>query len=121
MRNYLIIFLVILTLSAGQLLWKLGINQAGGFMANGESMLTSLVRLASNVYFLLGSVAYVVATLGWFYLLARYPFSYVYPFIALVYVFGLLGARFFLGESISVGRWIAVGFICLGVLLIART
>ena len=121
MRNYIIILIYILTLSTGQLLWKLSMNQTGEFMAGGvQTLLASLGQLLSNVYFLLGSVAYAVATVLWFHLLSRFEFSYIYPFTALLYPISLGGSILFLRETVPVERWIGVGIICIGVVLIGK-
>jgi drug/metabolite transporter (DMT)-like permease len=97
-------------------------NQTGEFMAGGvQTLLTSLGQLLTNAYFLLGSVAYAVATVLWFHLLSRFEFSYVYPFTALLYPISLGGSILFLREIVPVERWIGVGVICIGVVLISRS
>ena len=113
--------LQILAMAGGQMLWKKGIDQAGGFMLPGQPICSSLLHLVVNPIFLTGSALYIVATLLWFYLLARFEFSYIYPFTALLYPISLGGSILFLGETVPIERWIGVGFICIGVVLISRS
>lgn len=121
MRDYIIIAAFLISLVSGQLLWKLAINHIGGIAFGGYDTLSSFWQLITNVYFLMGCVAYLAAVTLWFYLLSKFDFSYIYPFTALLYVASLLGARLVLGESIPSTRWLAVGVICIGVILLGRT
>jgi drug/metabolite transporter (DMT)-like permease len=90
-------------------------------MKPGESIWVSLWNLFTNLPFLAGCAAYGFATLLWFYLLARNEFSFLYPFSSLTFVVSFIGAQFILGENISLQRWMAVGLICTGVVLVARS
>ena len=58
---------------------------------------------------------------GFFSLLAVFSFenvSFVVPVTALSYVVGALGGRFFLGERVSLQRWIGILLVCAGVTLV---
>ena len=52
-------------------------------------------------------------------LLSWEPISFVIPASALSYVVGTFGAKYILGEEISVARWTGVVLVCLGVALVA--
>ena len=54
------------------------------------------------------------------YIVKRYPLSVAYPMISLSYVFGLLAAMVFFQESVSVMKWIGIGFIIIGCFLITK-
>ena len=59
--------------------------------------------------------------MGFFSLLAVFSFenvSFVVPVTALSYVVGALGGRFFLGERVSLQRWIGILLVCAGVTLV---
>lgn len=59
--------------------------------------------------------------IGFFSLLAVFSFenvSFVVPVTALSYVVGALGGRFFLGERVSLQRWIGILLVCAGVTLV---
>lgn len=50
-------------------------------------------------------------------LLSWAPVSFVVPATALSYAVGALGAKFILGERVTVGRWAGVLLVCAGVAL----
>ena len=81
--------------------------RAGKLLAPSDSGLHRMIRFG-------------IATLVWFAVLAKSPLSLVYPLMSLSYVFGLVLARYCLGESISLVRWAGVGLICVGVALVTR-
>ena len=47
-------------------------------------------------------------------------FSVAYPLTAFAYMFGMLAAAFIFGENIPITRWIGVGLIIVGVMLIVK-
>ena len=110
----------ILSLAFGQVLWKKGVDQAGGFLLPGQFLFTSLLHLLVNPTFLVGTSLYLFATLLWLYLLARFELSFIYPFFSLTFVVSFVGAWLFLGETISPQRWTAIGFVSLGIFLLLR-
>ena len=59
--------------------------------------------------------------IGFFSLLGIFSFenvSFVVPVTALGYVVGALGGKFFLGERVSLQRWIGILLVCAGVTLV---
>lgn len=65
-------------------------------------------------------IAVSLMTLSFFTLLAllsREAISFAIPATAISYAAGVLGARFLLGERVTVKRWAGVMLVCLGVLL----
>jgi drug/metabolite transporter (DMT)-like permease len=44
--------------------------------------------------------------------------SFVFPSTALSYAAGAIGGRLFLGERVTPQRWLGVGFVCVGVVLV---
>ena len=120
-RDPLIILFFLTALIAGQFLWKLGVDQVGEISLTVPSLFSTILQLATNVFFVLGSIAYAAAILLWIYLLGKFDFSYIYPFTALLYVVSLIGGRLLFGESIPLMRWFAVAIICFGVVVLHRT
>ncbi len=52
-------------------------------------------------------------------LLSWEPISFVIPASAMSYVVGTFGAKYILGEDVSVARWTGVVLVCAGVSLVA--
>jgi len=51
-------------------------------------------------------------------LLSWAPLSFVVPAMALSYVTGGLGGKYFLGEQLTPARWMGIGLVSLGVALV---
>ncbi len=87
----------------------------------GEPLIASIWRLLQSPIFLVGSGLYAVATLLWFYLLARFDLSFIYPLVSLTFVVASLGGWLFLGEPLSAQRALGIAVIALGVTILTRS
>lgn len=113
MKPVPLIMLNVLLLTAGQVLWKIGLNQAGGFsLANAVKVLFSPMILA-------GLFLYVIATGVWFMVLGKTDLSFAYPLQSMAYILGVIAALLIFKEAIPVTRWIGVGVIIFGVYLVS--
>ena len=56
----------------------------------------------------------------WILGLSRVPVSVAYPLLSLGYVVNAIAAYYLFGEVLSATRWVGVGFIVVGVWLVAR-
>lgn len=113
MKPVPLILMNVLLLTTGQILWKIGLNQAGGFnMANAVKVLFSPLIIA-------GIVLFVIATGIWFAVLGKTDLSFAYPLQSTAYVLGMLAAWLIFKEVIPLTRWIGAGVIILGVYLVS--
>lgn len=115
MRFALTVILCTLMLSVGQVCWKIGLQQEGFSLTR-----TGILGLVGSWQIWAGFILFGVATLLWFDVLSKAPLSLAYPLMSLSYVFGLLAAKYYFGESVSPMRWTGVFLICLGVALVAK-
>ena len=53
--------------------------------------------------------------------LSRVPVSIAYPMLSIVYIVNALAANYLFGEVLSNGRLLGMGFIIIGVYLLARS
>lgn len=67
---------------------------------------------------IIGLVSYVFSTVFYFYVLSRTHLSWAYSIGGLSYIFTVILARFALGESVPLLRWVGVLIITVGVVLI---
>jgi uncharacterized membrane protein len=104
LRNVMLLVLSTLLGAIGQLLFKYSF-QSGEFVA---------VLIAALA-------AYFISTLVYFYVLSRVHLSWAYSLGGLAYIFAVLLADFLLNESIPTLRWLGVGVIFVGVILIGLT
>jgi uncharacterized membrane protein len=74
-----------------------------------------------NPWVALGVSLLIVWLLSQMTLLSWADLSYVLPVTSVGYVLVALVGRFFLHEDISPGRWIGIGLIMMGVVIVGRT
>lgn len=97
-----------------------------GMKATGEparlrpvALVKFLGRAVCNGWFWVGIPLMAMSFYALLVLLSWKPISYVIPMSALSYVVGTLGAKYILGEDVSVARWMGVCLVCAGVALVA--
>jgi len=115
MTIYILIFLNILLLVFGQILWKIGLMRLPN-----KDMIT-IVTSIFTPYIFLGVLVYGVATFLWLFILSKKDLSMVYPLQSLTYVLGMVSAYLFLNEKIPVIRWLGALLIIIGAYFIAKS
>lgn len=110
---YLTLLLNVLLLVAGQIVWKMGLEKAGGLQAH------NALQVMVSPMILLGIALYGIATVTWLYVLSRLPLSLAYPMQSIAYVIALLAAFLMFKESIPPNRWIGTGVILAGIALLS--
>jgi multidrug transporter EmrE-like cation transporter len=109
-------------LNAGaQLLLKAGTNRLGIVTLAPGVFTTTLSRIAAEGHVLAGIALYGVSVVVWIAGLSRVPVSVAYPMLSLGYIVNALAAQYLFGEAVSMQRWLGIGFIVLGVWLVARS
>ncbi len=83
------------------------------------AVLGFLRRAVRNGWFWAGVPLMALSFYSLLLLLSWEPISFVIPASALSYVVGTFGAKYILGEEISVARWAGVLLVCAGVALVA--
>jgi len=97
-----------------------------GMKATGEperftprAILQFLSRAFRNGWFWAGVPLMALSFYSLLVLLSWEPISLVIPASALSYVVGTFGAKYVLGEDVTVARWAGVVLVCIGVALVA--
>lgn len=109
-------------LNAGaQLLLKAGTNALGVITLTREDWLDQFGRMAVEPHLAGGIACYVVSVVVWIIGLSRVPVSIAYPMLSLGYIVNAIAAHYLLGESVTLARWLGIGFIIIGVWLVARS
>ncbi|HVO91113.1 MAG TPA: EamA family transporter [Casimicrobiaceae bacterium] len=104
-----------------QILLKSGTNALGVISITRDNWSDMLLRMATQGYFVAGVACYVVSLLVWIVGLSRVPVSMAYPMLSLGYVVNAIAAYYLLGEAITLQRSLGIGFILVGVWLVARS
>jgi drug/metabolite transporter (DMT)-like permease len=68
-----------------------------------------------------GLLLYGISAIIWLLVLSRVDLSLAYPMLAIGYIFVLLVSLFFLGEKVTLMRWLGTVLIVGGVVLNAST
>jgi multidrug transporter EmrE-like cation transporter len=109
-------------LNAGaQLLLKAGTNRVGEFAFTLDNVVPIGSRLLANPPILAGLGCYVVSVVVWVLALSRVPVSVAYPMLSMGYVVNAFAAWMLFGESLAVQKLVGIGFIIVGVFLVARS
>ena len=107
--------------AAAQLLLKAGTNVLGVITLTRENWTEILSRMATQGHFVTGVTCYGVSLIVWIIGLSRVPVSIAYPMLSLGYVINAIAAQYLFGEAVTLARWLGIGFIIVGVWLVART
>lgn len=89
-RDIASISLVLILVTSGQAMAKVGAGKSGG--------------IGINIFLILSYTAFLLRGVIWSLVLRRHPVSRVYPFLALSFPLVLLISLVFFGESLSYGK-----------------
>jgi multidrug transporter EmrE-like cation transporter len=107
--------------AAAQLLLKAGTNRVGEFAFSLDNLVPVGAKLASSPFVLGGLSCYVVSVVIWILALSRVPVSVAYPMLSIGYIVNAAAAWMLFGESLGAQKLVGIGFIMVGVFLVARS
>ena len=81
----------------------------------------TLARMATQGHFVLGAACYVLSLFVWILGLSRVPVSIAYPLLSIGYIVNAIAAHYLFGEDVNTTRWLGIGFIVVGVWLVAKS
>lgn len=119
--SFALILTGVLLNAAAQLLLKAGTNAVGHFEFSAANVVPVGLRLALEPFILGGVACYVVSLVAWIMALSRVEVSIAYPMLSIGYVINAVAAWYLFGESLSALRLTGIGFIIVGVFLVARS
>jgi multidrug transporter EmrE-like cation transporter len=118
---FLFLLTGILLNAAAQLLLKAGTNVLGVLSLTADSWWQTLLKMGTEAHIAAGIACYAVSVVVWILGLSRVPVSIAYPMLSLGYIVNAIAAHYLLGESVTLARWMGIGFIIVGVWLVARS
>jgi multidrug transporter EmrE-like cation transporter len=119
--SFSLILAGVLLNAAAQLLLKAGTNAVGHFEFSAGNIVPVGLRLALEPFILGGVACYVVSLVVWIMALSRVEVSIAYPMLSIGYVINAVAAWYLFGESLTALRLAGIGFIVVGVFLVARS
>ncbi len=119
--SFSLILAGVLLNAAAQLLLKAGTTRVGHFEFSADNVIPVGWQLASQPHILAGLACYVISVVVWIMALSRVPVSVAYPMLSIGYVVNAFAAWWLFGESLAAQKLIGIGFIVVGVWLVARS
>jgi len=119
--SFSLILAGVLLNAAAQLLLKAGTNAVGHFEFSIENALPVGMRLALEPHILGGIFCYLISLVVWIMGLSRVPVSVAYPMLSIGYAINAVAAWYLFGESLTALRLTGIGFIIVGVFLVAKS
>jgi len=107
--------------ATAQLLLKAGTNVVGHFEFHFENLIPIGMKIAFQPYILGGMTCYAISLVIWIMALSRVPVSIAYPMLSIGYVVNAAVAYFWFGEPLAAQKLLGLGFIVIGVVLVARS
>ena len=107
--------------AVAQLLLKAGTNAVGHFEFTLANALPVGLRFALEPHILGGLSCYVASVVVWIMALSRVEVSVAYPMLSIGYVVNAVAAWLLFGEAVGALRLTGIGFIIVGVFLVARS
>lgn len=116
----LFIFIPVTAAAVGQMILKIGMNQVGVIQIN-NGIVQSFVKMFTNPYVIGGLGFFGLNAFLWLIVLSREKLSFAYPMVAFAYVVTILLSKYVLHEDVPPLRWVGLGVIIVGILLIAKS
>jgi multidrug transporter EmrE-like cation transporter len=118
--SFALIFTGVMLNAAAQILMKAGTNAVGHFDFSAQNILPIGLKLATEWHIIAALFCYAVSVVVWILALSRVPVSIAFPMLSMAYVVNALAAKYFLGEEFNPMKFIGMGVIILGVIIISR-
>lgn len=107
--------------AVAQLLLKAGTRAVGAIHLTADNWFATGLKLATQLPILGGLTCYVISVLVWIIGLSRVDVTIAYPMLSLGYILNAIGAWYFLGETVSAQRVLAIAVIIVGVAMLTRS
>jgi ceramide glucosyltransferase len=118
-KTFLLLCSLIVCSSLGEILSAKGMQKVGAISFQPRALLGAIWRMVRNPFLIAGVCFLAVSFFSFISLLSYADLSFVVPLTAVAYITNTLGGRYFLGERISMERWLGTLLVAIGVALIA--
>jgi len=112
----------VLLAGVAQVTLKVGVNRVTAASGGSVTLDASGVRsLLGSWVVWVGLIVFWASGVLWLFALSKASLSFAYPFAALGYLVIVAASILILHESVPPMRWLGVGFIVAGIVLVAKT
>ena len=119
--SFALILTGVLLNATAQLLLKAGTNAVGHFEFHLDNLIPIGLKLGFQPYIMGGMACYAISLVVWIMALSRVPVSIAYPMLSIGYVINAFVAWQWFGEPLSAQKLLGIGFIVVGVYVVARS
>lgn len=120
--HFLLILFCVLLNAVGQLLLKVGADRlAAGVPEASHGVLALAMSVGTQPWIVGGMACYFFSTLLWIPALSRVDVMVAYPMVSIGYVVNAFVAWQFLGEALTLARFVGIGVILIGVFILSRS
>jgi multidrug transporter EmrE-like cation transporter len=119
--SFALVLTGVLLNAAAQLLLKAGTNAVGHFEFHLDNVLPVGLKLAFEPHILGGLACYAISVVVWIMALSRVPVSIAYPMLSIGYIVNAIAAFYLFNEPLAGQKLLGIGFIVVGVWLVARS
>lgn len=99
---------------ASQTCLKYGLNELGAISFNFSALPSTIIKMMLNMYIWGFFIFALIAMFLWIWGLAYVELSFAYPFLTVGYIIVMISSAVFLGEGVSLMRWIGVILVSTG-------
>jgi drug/metabolite transporter (DMT)-like permease len=117
LKEFLLLMTAVVTSSLGQLLLKLGATKLSA--TSDVRVMSKIFQIATIPELILGLTCYGLGAIAYIFLLTTVNLSIAAPSASLIYVVTIMLSQFVLGETVRSVTYLGLGFIILGVVLVA--
>jgi len=108
--------------AAGQILWKHGMSNMEAINDIKDLIqVRTIFNIFTDKYIFLGLIFYVLALILWLGAMSTLDVSFMYPMLSLGYVVTAVFAFIFLGEHVSLIRWLGIALVVVGCFFITKS
>ena len=120
-NEFALIFTGVMLNAVAQLLLKAGTRAIEHFEFTAANIKPIGIAVATNPYIFGGLLCYAFSVVIWILALSRVEVSIAYPMLSLGYVVNAFFGWWLFGEAVTAMRMGGIGFIIVGVYLVARS
>ncbi len=121
LTSFSLILAGVLLNAAAQLLLKAGTTRIGEFEFSFNNIVPIGMKVATQWPIIAGLGCYGISVVVWILALSRVPVSIAYPMLSIGYVVNAFAAYYLFGESLGAQKLLGIGFILIGIYLVARS
>lgn len=110
----------VLSLVVSQLMLKKGMIVFNQMVIHPLTLKVIAKNIVLNKFVIIGIIVSGLSSLSWLYVLSKINLSIAYPFVSLAFPLVLVFSHYFFSDSIPVIRWVGIGVIVVGLILVAQ-